>query len=105
MTDYIKREDAINAYNQRIVRYGLADFESVLNQIPAADVRENVRGKWVTSKIDPDFVTCSQCKITKNQNAMAWKKSYLKGVKRTFAFCPVCGAHMRGEKDDGKTGD
>lgn len=60
-----------------------------IDEIPHADVRENVRGKWslVTDRygINGESVwkcsACSEMTISKGD------------------FCPNCGADMRGEKD------
>ncbi len=114
MDDYIKREDAVVYVLWLIDRIyeGIVaprDIRKEAKQqvikemnsteiLPSAEVRENVRGRWVRSRLDPDFVTCSVCKKNKDPNAMAWKKSYIKGLKRTFKFCPICGAEMRGKK-------
>ena len=60
MADYIKREDAIAAFSNPCIEhdYGRVCEDAVIdliNAIPAADVRENVRGEWLT---------LDSCKIT-----------------------------------------
>ena len=91
MADYIKREEAINAYNQRIVRCGLEYFESVLNQIPAADVRENRRGTW---QREGSFDVCPYCESSKAVESQVGRLSMYE-----VHYCYFCGADMRGEKD------
>ena len=85
MTEYIEREAAIDA-----VFGAMADGRAVfpaLNNLPAADVRPVVRGKW--SIVYDDFMksnydTCSCC-----------GKEYFGA--NGFNFCPNCGADMREE--------
>lgn len=58
--------------------------------LPTADVRENVRGKWVKVDEQPYFrkhfhkVCCSVCR---KQGYDYWN------------FCPNCGADMRGDNN------
>ena len=63
-----------------------AIFDSIIDQQPTADVRENVKGEWIeiTDKDAPITYACSVCGA---------------GIDyRGFAnFCPNCGADMRGE--------
>ena len=81
MTEYIEREAAIDA------TYALHFkdlIQEALRNLPAADVRPVVRGKW--SRVYDDFMksnydTCSCC-----------GKEYF-GAKG-FNFCPNCGAEM-----------
>lgn len=55
-----------------------------IDKIPTADVRENVRGKWLGGRI---WWKCNQCR----------KEIYTVDHK-PFDFCPNCGADMRGDK-------
>ena len=63
------------------------------NNVPTADVRENVRGEWIEDKkaeqehqlIFHKVWTCSQC---------GERQCRPKGSN----FCPNCGADMRGDK-------
>ena len=83
--EYIEYEPMLSPrgngmYDEREVAY-----KDEIDDIPTADVRENVKGKWVRIK---DTVQCSQCKAK-------WiDHTYL---IETFRFCPNCGADMRGE--------
>ena len=102
-SDYIKRQDVLDAIwpvdpendgydGGTVVLQNLeltsADVESIVSEIPAADVRPVVRGRFVHD--GPRFVGgvdwwhCSNC------------GSLVSGVETRFAFCPHCGADMRG---------
>ena len=93
MSDYIKREDAINVFDWGMpdadVKCGIAIQN--INDIPSADVRENVRGEWITTYLDhvamgerPKILYCSVC----NQ-CIAYPTNY----------CPNCGAEMGGDNN------
>lgn len=61
----------------------------LIDETPTADVRENVKGKWINiSYFDSGYKqnkTCSKCKKT------------VSGDVFDYNFCPHCGADMRGE--------
>lgn len=95
--DYIEREAAIN--EQKRFRGYLDDdmlnrLEIATKRIPAADVRPNIPGKWIREN-NPSYspfddsseyrYRCSQCE---EYNC------------RESAFCPDCGAPMRGGEQD-----
>lgn len=73
-------------------------FAIVLDEVPAADVRPVVRGKWMEfsgrafgmaedgTMLALKLHTCSEC-----------KKSTIDAFYTNF--CPNCGADMRGEQD------
>ena len=91
MAEYIEREAAIKRFNFAVldclgmeptIRAG--DIIIALESIPAADVREVKRGKWVYD-IEPDMFRCSVC------NGFAPRNDY--------PFCHWCGADMREEND------
>jgi len=94
--DYIKREDAINEIclrgcaleRQRKLVLSMCEAKQfavdVIDDIPAADVRENTHGKWNYNERTAIFV-CSNCGSVM--------------VRNTFFYCPWCGADMRGESD------
>lgn len=100
MTDYIKREEAINAFDDpRVDRYygdvSPSSVIDVIKTIPAADVLENVRGHWTNVQISvtgSSMADCSICGVTVHNSFMG---------NAAPNFCPNCGANMRGEKDDG----
>ena len=94
MNDYIKREDAIERlsyhtdFYQSDREFGTEEMlykDSALKEIsdiPSADVRENVRGEWISTGFME--VKCSNCKETFHELESA-------------NFCPNCGAEMGGE--------
>ena len=93
--DYISREAAIIPS----FRYQLANGEmsppvvfvkTLLHSIPAADVREVKRGKWVWN--DQSKLVCSLC-----GNVVAFV-SHPKKKWEAGYFCPNCGADMREEQ-------
>lgn len=71
-----------------------AVFEALarVRYIPAADVRENVKGEWVLSDMDKDCVTCSNCKKLKLANRLAFTQ--LAFDEWGLNFRPNCGAQM-----------
>lgn len=89
--EYIEREAAIQAAS---IWNGDESTEawikSTLKNLPAADVRPVVRGRWkdaMQSCHDSPHVKCSVC------GEYYWR--YFK----KFNFCPNCGADMRGKED------
>lgn len=104
MSDYIKREDAIEI----IARHDDTDgtikvfsgrfVNGLISAIPPADVRENVRGEWLPhpNKQNKEWDVCSACGIGCKRrefgihaNGDKWVTEY------NFPFCPNCGADMR----------
>lgn len=61
-------------------------YRDEIDNIPTADVRENVRGEWGRTK--NGFIYCSNCEATWYENAWTDK----------WHFCPNCGADMRGKE-------
>lgn len=70
------------------------EFQELIKEIPAADVRPVVRGKWIHKPgCDGEWI-CNQC---------SHELEFIDG--RTFGmpnYCPNCGAEMR-ERDGGRT--
>lgn len=101
MSDYIKREDAIrqivktSAQNELDIP-AIGTVIYILSEMDSADVRENVRGEWLSKNLD-NFrkyeVICSVCGARFIGNYDAYDEPY------DFNFCPNCGAEMRGEQD------
>ena len=84
MTEYIKREDAVEAFYTATGDGDKADWAvGVIKSIPSADVVERKKGEW----FDRGSLSCRcsncGCKSTKEYN-----------------FCPHCGADMRGREDE-----
>lgn len=84
--DYISRNAAIEAmYKDAEANpnhtFWTSQFEALMD-IPAADVRPVVRGKWI---INGWSIRCSECRYDMPFSVRN--------------FCPNCGADMRGESD------
>lgn len=110
MAEYIDRDVALDALDkscdrlcpypkkQRAIMCGscaMGDAICIIEGLDAADVRENVKGEWIKSQRDEDFVVCSNCKNIGYRTA-AWRTDYAERIK----FCPNCGAEMRTTCDD-----
>lgn len=65
----------------------LITFADKVNRMPTADVRKNVKGKWV--KLYAGNYKCSVCGD--------WWGNDNNEMVEDFKFCPNCGADMRGE--------
>lgn len=79
-SDLIYREDA--KVFVRHACYKKINPIDYLDEVPAADVRPVVRGKWVED--DYGFVRCSTC-------GMEWEEPEHPKTN----YCPNCGADMR----------
>ena len=111
MGDYINREEAVEAIMDSLKNDPFVvdadtsqDFvdgseeqgkedAALLLQIPAADVRENRRGKWIKIGHLVRSYKCDQC-----GNFLDFD-----GVNEGIGdanFCPVCGADMRVQDDE-----
>ena len=92
MDDYISRAAIIRAVEGNpFVTDSVKSFvRCSARNIPTADVRPVVKGKWLPAYTQPDggtvycFSCCSECghKMATNPN-----------------YCPNCGADMRGEEN------
>ncbi|OUQ41406.1 hypothetical protein B5E65_12285 [Gemmiger sp. An120] len=106
MDDYIKRQDVLDAIwlvdpendgadGGTVVLQNLeltsSDVESIVSEIPAADVRPVVRGRWERidglDELDPRM-RCSVCGSVETPLAR-------------HRFCPVCAADMKEGGTDG----
>lgn len=98
MSDYISRQAAIEAVDECTKLKITDDFYTVytedmkdmITDIPAADVRENVKGEWIYTPIENGMIV-AMCPICKKVSAIT------QSVKEWYRFCPNCGADMRGE--------
>lgn len=105
MKEYIEREAALESVREKVLiceslpdtiakdasLFTLASMNDSLKSIPAADVREVARGKWImtTERFAPERI-CSSCECR-------FPVAAGEGVKEILSFCPNCGADMRPE--------
>lgn len=98
MSRYIDADALIEYIDRTIPREvgeefwkGAMTIRHVIQIQPTADVRENVKGEWL-SKIDTDteMIECSYCGC----RAIRGPYRLALGTKG-FGFCPYCGADMR----------
>ncbi len=92
MKDYIEREAAIKGFTDMLQKPGdiyPTDITTMLNGIPAADVKPVVRGEWIDYK---DEHQCSICRDVVVIDYLVWEHE-------RYDFCPHCGADMRGENN------
>lgn len=105
MKDYISREAAIAELNAEGYTKNMRVHKRIL-AIPAADVREVVRGDWEEVEvmhIETDDELCGFEAIASarcNQCNRYHNEIYRYGRPLEMAhFCPHCGADVRGEAD------
>lgn len=84
--DFIRR-DKVHVQIERALCDGLP-YHRTIDEIPAADVRPVVRGKW---GLDPQCPVCGEDRY-KGLDADIW-------ADWEPPFCPNCGADMRGDKN------
>lgn len=77
MSRYIDADEAKKVING-IDSY----FAKFIDDIPTADVRENVRGEWIYL----DGLNTFECSVCGRQM-----------VRNIFDYCPWCGAYLRKE--------
>ena len=87
MTDYIKREDALEQFDYYdLGEYLTTQIRGMLMDIPSADVAPVRHGHWeVIDAEEPRRYGCSECK------RLSWHMEN---------YCPNCGARMDGESDE-----
>lgn len=84
--EYISRESAIGAIIWNVSEImNRSQAESVLRDVPVADVVERKHGEWITRPWDSYYFRCSVCGGE---------------VGTKWPFCHHCGADMR-EGDNG----
>ena len=87
--EYIKREAVIKGFTDLLQKPGdiyPTDITTMMQRVPAEDVRPVVRGEWVPVKLGD--MRCSKCGET---------YCVCGGLLGDYNFCPNCGADMRGE--------
>lgn len=88
MTDYIKRDDALNAFNN----YFYAGITANINKIPSEDVEPVRHGHWIEKAFR---IMCSDCGAEFKDEIL-----YMIGNDEQMSYCPNCGARMDGESND-----
>lgn len=77
---------------------GWYEAQRCIANLPAANVRENVKAKWTTSDLDDNCVTCSNCKKLRLADRHAFTQ--IAFDEWGLHFCPNCGAQMGGAEDE-----
>ena len=85
MTEYIKKEDVLRAYEEVQRRNGPWRFETLIESVPTADVAPLQHGRWIYDHWC-EF-KCSVCGEFSNSKPYRGKENY----------CPNCGAIMDGK--------
>lgn len=86
MAEYIKREDALDTLRYEMSGTGYQSRAiSAIKYIPAVNVVEQKRGKWMLHK--DGTATCSECRTRQRD---VWD------LDRCQNYCGHCGADMRG---------
>ena len=102
MSDYISREAAIEAMYKDAEAHPDHTFwtsqHEALMDIPAADVRPVLRGKWIqtTQPMGWRDEECAECSVCGEDFVLdEWAMDEFTNLMN---FCPNCGADMREER-------
>lgn len=77
-----------------------AEVESIVDGIPAADVKPIVRSKWIKNPHKLGFYICEKCKC----EVVGCQPFYTCTI--SWKFCPNCGAYMvEGERTNEHSGN
>ena len=90
MTEYIKKEDVLRAYEEVQRRNGPWRFETLIESVPAADVATVRHARWMDNH-------CTACGMMPMGDEM-WKHLDLEPplFERFMDYCPSCGCRMDG---------
>ena len=92
MTEYIRKQDAVDAFNRAVQDVGILDaddIETVFGMLSYADVAPVVHGKWIEDEGEGyNGIHCSQCRFPIPYG----------NVMMGYNFCPKCGAKMDKEE-------
>lgn len=90
MTEYIKKEDVLRAYEEVQRRNGPWRFETLIESVPTADVAPVRHARWVDNH-------CTACGMMPMGDEM-WKHLDLEPplFDRFMDYCPSCGCRMDG---------
>lgn len=103
--EYIERSAANNALRECVRAYpnsfynGIEVARTAIRKIPAANVREVVRGKWENDS--DNLPVCSNCGEIALQRVFVKVPHLIQDVRMVrSSFCPNCGADMREPKEE-----
>lgn len=101
MIEYIKRDEALSfpfangKYDHKNANehfiFGCESYREWLENLPIADVRENVHAKWILVDDGTDYWAFWECSNCHNE-------CYAEGKMR-MKYCPACGAQMDGGEE------
>jgi predicted Zn-ribbon and HTH transcriptional regulator len=84
MSRYIDADKGLRSKIQLETGCNFDTADRIVESRPTADVKHVVHGKW--EKNEHTFLTCNKCGFVNKYNRMQ------------YAYCPNCGAEMRGEE-------
>lgn len=88
MSDYIKREDAIKAFDPSQRRDWYTPWiVEILKDLPSVDVAPVRHGRWIDE--EPTVIKCSACGEEFNDEIV-----YMTNPYNNLRYCPGCGAKM-----------
>ena len=99
MREYIKREDAFDAIMAQFcassdeTEFALNNAIDAVREIPAANVVERKKGKWIDGDSRRVTAVCSVCGHLRLGNGADW-------CNRHGYFCEICGAKNGGDDDN-----
>ena len=93
--DYVRRADIVEKFMNRLPSISVNYLCKIADEVPPADVRPVVRGKWIkqnpSNELDGDYY-CSACGY-----GIDIADGSITPFDVGFKFCPNCGADMRPE--------
>lgn len=90
MTDYIKREDALEQFDYYdLSEYLTTQIRGMLMDVPPADVAPVRHGRWIECTSSPHW-KCSMC----GMKASIWFDEFDEICEWLSDYCPNCGARM-----------
>lgn len=85
MSKYINADEFIKLFKPFC--YSDSQIQEKIDEMPSADVRENIHGEWIRTNPLTDTFECSLC----GYNILS--------EELITPFCPWCGADMRERKE------
>lgn len=90
------------------VTVDIDDVQFGIDKIPAADVAEVRRGKWIKTQEPLGWcdVDCAECSVCHESWIKSWiidEDSSIDDYECMWHYCPHCGAKMSDERKDGET--